>query len=84
MYDFQLKLEKRSTVILKSQITKFSLKLNLGQYSAFGLETTKWKQTDQKKGFSYYFKYNSGLDPGNKEREITFSLCICIYIIIEL
>lgn len=53
MYDFQLKLEKKkgSTLILKPQITKFPVKLNLGQCSVSPWIRDGQKKTLDKKGF---------------------------------
>lgn len=61
-------------MILKPQITKFPVKLNLGQYSALGLKRQSKENKQTKRIFSVVFNAILRLDAGNKERKITFSL----------
>lgn len=58
--------------------------MNLGQYSGspWVKEATERRQKGRK-DFSSHLNAILRLDLGEKEREITFSLCICIHIVVE-
>lgn len=70
-------------MILKPQITKFPMKLNLGQYSARGLKRQPKENKWTERILVVVLNAILRLHPRNKERGLTFSFYICIHITVE-